>query len=225
MNPLKMLGSWGPFEAWLYTHVVAGGLGPLYQRFVDEAVPPLDPGASVVDVGCGDGQLAQQIALARPETRVTGLDLAPSMIDRAASRYRNIANLNFLVADAAELPFDDQSIDFVVSLASIKHWPDQKRGLAEMWRVLKVGGTIGVLEANRECSAHEANELVSRWRYVLPGTTRLVAMYFRHFVAGQGLSLARLTELAQAAGWQNAEGQKVPDLPIVAVQARREAGQ
>lgn len=220
MNLLHMRGSWGRAEAWLYATVVAKGVPPLYERFVEQAPVPLATGGRIVDVGCGDGQLARLLAERFDDGSVLGLDLSPVMVRRAQERAGEHANLEFRVGDAMSLPLDDDSVDLAVSVASIKHWPDPARGVAELGRVLRPGAAFCILEADPECSLSAARSFVAHWRYVLPGTRELAMRYFVHFVARQAPRVEQVEGFCQAAGLVEVEAERREDLPFYVVQAR-----
>ena len=118
---------------------------PLYRRVVaDVAAAALPPGATVLDVGTGPGTLPLQIMARSPHLSVSGVDLSAEMITRATSVADMRATpgarpISFLVADVADLPFDDQSVDLVVSTLSMHHWADLAAGLREVVRVLRPG--------------------------------------------------------------------------------------
>ncbi len=92
------------------------------------------PGERILDVGCGTGQLTQEIANLNVE--VVGIDASPDMIGAAR---KNFPELRFEVCDAAALPFANE-FDGVFSNASL-HWvTDQKGAIASIARSLKPGG-------------------------------------------------------------------------------------
>jgi ubiquinone/menaquinone biosynthesis C-methylase UbiE len=68
------------------------------------------------------------------------------------------------VGDAPALRFAEQYFDATGSIASIKHWPDQSKGLAECVRVLRPGGQRLVVEADRGCRFNDARAFVLRIR-------------------------------------------------------------
>ncbi len=93
-----------------------------------------------LDVGCGVGAAARQIA---DETSlvVTGIDVDPKQIDTARSGAAN-PNLHFRVMDATKLEFRDGEFDIVATAMATHHIPDWERVLSEMVRALRTGGYL-----------------------------------------------------------------------------------
>lgn len=114
----------------------------LHRRAVmDAGVVSLPYDALVVDVGTGSGRVPLELARVFPSLRVEGVDLSPEMVTYAqqlAQKSRSTAT--FRVADVARLPYDDASVDLVISIASAHHWADLSAGFREFQRVLKPGG-------------------------------------------------------------------------------------
>jgi SAM-dependent methyltransferase len=101
------------------------------------------PGAHLLDVACGSGQLA--LIAAREGVRVTGVDIAENLIERvqARSMAEGIPG-RFRVADAESLPFPDASFDVVVSLIGAMFSPRPHLVARELTRVCVPGGTIAM---------------------------------------------------------------------------------
>lgn len=98
----------------------------------------------ILDVGCGIGgssvYLGQKFG-----ARVNGITLSPVQASRATERAQEAGlgtQVQFQVADALDLPFEDETFDFVWSLESGEHMPDKEKFLQECYRVLKPGGTF-----------------------------------------------------------------------------------
>ncbi|MFE7743273.1 class I SAM-dependent methyltransferase [Nocardia sp. NPDC057455] len=100
------------------------------------------PGADVVDIGCGPGDLAR--VLARRVGQVTGVDPSPQMIDYATARCRDLANCRFELGTAQSLPLPDASADLVTCTFAMHHIPEPHRtdAIAQMFRVLRPGGKL-----------------------------------------------------------------------------------
>jgi len=104
------------------------------------AVPP---GARLLDVACGSGQLA--LIAARNGANATGIDIAENLVERARERARvEGLNANFQEADAEGLPFDDGSFDVVASLAGVMFAPRPAVAAEELLRVCRRGGMLAL---------------------------------------------------------------------------------
>ncbi|HYQ78125.1 MAG TPA: class I SAM-dependent methyltransferase [Solirubrobacterales bacterium] len=104
----------------------------------------LVPDERVLDVACGSGNGA--IAAARRSwTRTTGADFVPALLERGRERAAaEKLDVEFVEADAQNLPFDDASFDVTMSIFGVMFAPDHQRGADELLRVTKSGGRIGV---------------------------------------------------------------------------------
>ena len=103
----------------------------------------LRAGERVLDVACGSGTAA--LVAARHYAEVSAIDIVPELLERARERGRAEGNdLDLRVADAQELPFDDDSFDVVVSVYGVQFAPDQSRAASELIRVCRPGGRIGL---------------------------------------------------------------------------------
>lgn len=109
----------------------------------------LKPGDSVLDVCCGTGDLAFELASrVSPGGRVVGCDFSEPMLDLAREKaaQRGVESVRFEWADALQLPYDDAQFDAVTVGFGVRNFADRDQGLREMSRVLKPGGTLVVLE-------------------------------------------------------------------------------
>jgi demethylmenaquinone methyltransferase/2-methoxy-6-polyprenyl-1,4-benzoquinol methylase len=104
-------------------------------------------GQLALDVACGTGDLAR--ALARHGGRVVGVDFTHPMLLRAAKRDRRHARLLLAGGDALRLPFPAGTFHRVTVAFGIRNFADLPRGLAEMCRVLRPEGRVGILEFSR----------------------------------------------------------------------------
>ena len=98
-------------------------------------------GASVLDVGCGTGNLALALLQNPKIGKVSGIDFSQAYIDHAAKRSRD-PRVEFKVADACALPFADASFDHTLSMLVLQFIPQANRAIREMRRVLRPGGVM-----------------------------------------------------------------------------------
>jgi ubiquinone/menaquinone biosynthesis C-methylase UbiE len=105
---------------------------------------PEDPEARWVETACGPGLIAR--AMAPRVGSVVGVDLTPTMIDkaRADAAEAGVGNVTFEVGDATALDLSDDSLDGAITRFSLHHIPGPVRVLEEMRRVVKPGGYVVV---------------------------------------------------------------------------------
>jgi ubiquinone/menaquinone biosynthesis C-methylase UbiE len=105
---------------------------------------PEDPAASWVESACGPGLVAR--AMASRVGSVVGIDLTPTMVERARAdaAAAGVENVSFEVGDATALPLPDDSLDGAITRFSLHHIPAPIRVLEEMRRVVKPGGYVVV---------------------------------------------------------------------------------
>jgi demethylmenaquinone methyltransferase / 2-methoxy-6-polyprenyl-1,4-benzoquinol methylase len=102
------------------------------------------PGNKVLDACCGTGDLA--LAAVRAGGRVTGIDFSERMLDRAR---RKSTAVEWVLGDVTALPFADAGFDAATVGFGVRNLQDLELGLAELRRVLRPGGRLGVLEITR----------------------------------------------------------------------------
>jgi ubiquinone/menaquinone biosynthesis C-methylase UbiE len=120
-------------------------VGTTLQIVGEELCEALDvrPGHKVLDVAAGNGNVA--LAAARRWCDVVATDYVPALLERARERAAaERLEIAFREADAEALPFADESFDVVVSTFGVMFTPNQERAAAELVRVCKRGGSIGL---------------------------------------------------------------------------------
>jgi ubiquinone/menaquinone biosynthesis C-methylase UbiE len=108
---------------------------------------------TIADVGCGPGYLLQAIAKEFPNNRLVGVDISKEMINRAKTNIASTGQgekTEFKQGSADNLPFNDDTIDFVVSTFSLHHWADPQASFDEIYRVLRPGGQMLILDLRRD---------------------------------------------------------------------------
>jgi ubiquinone/menaquinone biosynthesis C-methylase UbiE len=103
------------------------------------------PGMKVLDLASGTGEPALSLAKAvAPKGRVVATDLVPEMLEFAKvnAAAQGLSNIDFRLADAEQLPFNDQEFDRVTCRFGIMFFPDIPKAMSEIRRVLKPGGRV-----------------------------------------------------------------------------------
>ena len=129
---------WMPF--------VSQWLGPATELMLDLA--SLEPGDHVLDLAAGDGE--QSLAAAKrvgPTGYVLATDLAPNLVAFAeqSARASGLENVEARVMDGENLELGDTAFDAVISRLGLMYFPDLRRSLSEIRRVLKPGGRVSVI--------------------------------------------------------------------------------
>ena len=97
---------------------------------------------TILDVGCGTGFCSRRLRQEFTRAKVTGVDIAPGMIEQANKKQGLFKKVKYLVADADELPFEANQFDVVFSNLTFQWMPDLNHTFKELNRVLKPGGLL-----------------------------------------------------------------------------------
>ncbi len=159
----------------------------IHRSVLEDVAATAPGGGTVLDAGCGSGRLAVLIARRRPDLQLRGIDLESGMVQVAARRAAQedlAGRVQFTVADLADLSLPDDSVDLVVSTASLHHWADVAAVLASLDRVLRPGGQMWIYDFRLVPVARvlaAARSLGSRADRTLVRTGRFPAALFQRF--------------------------------------------
>ena len=106
-----------------------------------------------LEIGPGPGYLGLDWLKSTQDTRLTGLDISPDMVELATRNARDSglgARCDYVLGEAARMPFADASFDAVFSAGSLHEWVDVPAVLVEVVRVLRPGGRALVLDMRRD---------------------------------------------------------------------------
>jgi len=104
-------------------------------------VASVGPGR-ILETASGTGVLTAELARACPDAEIVATDLNSAMLEVAREQVPSSVKVDFVVADACALPFDDLSVDAAASQFGIMFYPDRVKGYAEAARVLKPGAPL-----------------------------------------------------------------------------------
>ena len=105
-----------------------------------ELLPDVN-GLHGLDVGCGEGHNTRLVA--RRGARMTAIDVSETFVRLAAQEEHRVPlGIEYVVADACELPFEEGRFDFIVAFMSLMDIPAPERAMAEAFRVLRPGGFL-----------------------------------------------------------------------------------
>jgi ubiquinone/menaquinone biosynthesis C-methylase UbiE len=156
-RPARTEGSmirWAAYYDFTVNIMTMGRAKMLRTMTIDRAL--IQPGNSVLDIGCGTGEVTWRAKSRAGSGQVYGIDPAPEMIAVARKKaVRLNLDIDFRVGVIESLPFPDSSLDVVTSSLMMHHLPDElkRRGLAEIYRVLQPGGRLLIADFMRPTSS------------------------------------------------------------------------
>lgn len=141
---------WAPYYDLITNIMTLGQAGRLRKATIEQAL--IKPGDSVLDVGCGTGEVTLRAKAYAKGGKVYGIDPSPEMIAVARKKAGSKGlDIDFRVGVIEDLPFPDASMEVVTSSLMMHHLPERLkvRGLAEIYRVLKPGGHLLIADFMR----------------------------------------------------------------------------
>ncbi|MBL7497165.1 methyltransferase domain-containing protein [Frankia sp. CNm7] len=169
-------------------------------ELIDESPPrdllarvELAPGARVLDVATGTGNVALRAAAAG--ARVVGLDLTPELFETARRRaHEHRVAVDWVEGDAEELPYPDASFDLVLSVFGVQFAPRHELAARELARVCRPGGQIGLVSWTPQSQIGELLKLIGRYLpaapdYASPPPLWGSEPHVRRLFAGSGVEL------------------------------------
>jgi ubiquinone/menaquinone biosynthesis C-methylase UbiE len=149
--------------------------------------------ARVLDLGCGSGWATRLLAEQAPEGSVIGIDIADEMVLTARDASAGFRNVEFRIASAEKLPYEDRYFSHAFSMESLYYYEDMERALHEVHRVLEPNGLFVTV-----VDLYEENEPSRLWINQLK-----VPVHF--------LSIAQYRALFEQAGFVNILDERLYD--------------
>jgi ubiquinone/menaquinone biosynthesis C-methylase UbiE len=167
------------------------------------------PGDTVLDIACGPGIVS--CFFARHAAQVTGLDIVPTMLERAKGLQaeRHLTNIDWALGESTALPFADGSFDRVVTRFSFHHYMEPQVAIAEMMRVCK---TSGIVVAADVAPRPDAQDHFNHWEILRdPSHTRaLTESEMKSVGENAGLNLLRLANFQMSMNLEDLLGSSFP---------------
>lgn len=122
-----------------------------HNMFLNEIAPYYnrEGDIKILDVGCGTGEFISALSKNLSHAEVHGMDISFDMIRIAKSKLQN-GKIKYKVGDVEHLPYNNNTFDVVTCSHSFHHYPDKKKAVSEMHRVLKPDGRLMVIDGCRD---------------------------------------------------------------------------
>jgi ubiquinone/menaquinone biosynthesis C-methylase UbiE len=131
-----------------------------YRLSAKKVAETVAAGSAILEIAPGPGYLSIELAKLG-NYRITGLDISKSLVDIAQKKAREAGvSIDFRLGDAAHMPFDDETFDFIVCTAAFKNFSEPVQALKEMNRVLKPNGRALISDLRRDVSQEAITNLV-----------------------------------------------------------------
>lgn len=132
-----------------------------FKALAERAAEQLPPSSSVLEVAPGPGYFAIELAKLA-DCRITGLDISQTFVDIArANAAAAKVTIDFRQGNVSNMPFDDETFDFLLCRAAFKNFAEPLRALEEMYRVLKPGGRALIIDLRRDASPESIKQAVN----------------------------------------------------------------
>lgn len=129
--------------------VISFGIDIKWRNKVVEIVNNTNP-ISVLDIATGTGDLAINLTKTSAK-KIVGLDISDGMLEVGRQKIEKLQlnnRIEMVLADSEEMPFEDNSFDAITVAFGVRNFENLEKGLSEIFRVLKTGGTFVVLETS-----------------------------------------------------------------------------
>ena len=129
--------------------VISFGIDIKWRKKVVEIIGKTNP-KSILDIATGTGDLAINLAKTKAD-KIIGLDISEGMLNVGRKKIENLQlsnTIEMVLGDSEKIPFEDNSFDAITVAFGVRNFENLEKGLSEIYRVLKTGGTFVVLETS-----------------------------------------------------------------------------
>lgn len=198
----KGMGMEGRIATW-YAKNTANDMAE-FQALAERLVKGIHPGSRILEVAPGPGYLAIEIAKRGPYA-VTGLDISKTFVDIATANARRAAvKVDFQHGNASNMPFADETFDFILCRAAFKNFSQPLEAMNEMHRVLKPQGRALIIDLRKDASMDDISAYIKDtnigWANAL-----IYKVTFRYLLIPRAYSRGQFIEMAANSRFDGAE--------------------
>lgn len=104
----------------------------------------------ILDIGCGTGEFALKLKEHGKDINIFGIDISTEMIQIAKAKTKINRNIDFRVGDVEKMPYDNNYFDYITCAHSFHHYPNKRKAIREMFRVLKGNGKAMIIDGYKD---------------------------------------------------------------------------
>ncbi len=157
-------------------HFLSAGIDKVWRRKVRRLLAPRKP-EKILDVATGTGDLAIELSKLKPE-EIVGIDIAVDMLEIGKTKLLK-SGLNNVITleqgDSEDIRFEDNYFDAVTVAFGVRNYEDLDKGLKEMCRVMKPGGTVAILEFSKPHAFPVKNIYNFYFKNILPFIGKMIS--------------------------------------------------
>lgn len=157
-------------------HFLSLGIDIRWRKKAIRKLKDLNPKV-ILDVATGTGDFAIE-ALALNPNRVIGVDISEGMLDMGRKKMKALGHeaiIELRTGDSENLPFEDNKIDAVIVAFGVRNFENLEKGISEMYRVLRPGGRMVILEFSKPRSFPFKQLYNFYFNFILPKIGRLIS--------------------------------------------------
>jgi len=180
-----------------------------YRKDAKKVAENVTEGGAVLEVAPGPGYLAIELAKLDHYT-IAGLDISAKFVEIAQAKAEEAGvDVDFRQGDAARMPFDDETFDFIICRAAFKNFSQPVIALDEMYRVLKPGGKALINDLRRDVSPQTINQHVDGMG-LSRINTRMTKWAFRFMLVKRAYTKDQFKEFAAKSAFKTCEIKEDP---------------
>lgn len=158
-------------------HFLSLGIDKIWRKQLIGKVKSTNP-LTVLDIATGTGDLAIQLAKSFPVVSVTGIDISSGMLEIGQQKLVKLnltERIRLVQADTLHIPFPEAQFDSAMVAFGVRNFSDPVKGMTEIWRVLKPGGKLFILEFSMPSNRLLLGLYGLYFKYILPFVGRIIS--------------------------------------------------